>query len=90
MINDLPHRIQDYAGSDWLKPHFGSPVSSIISVNITTPLASVDAVNIMSVGYPNFIPAVRVYAGRLTGTTILAGDGKLWSVNGVQVRLTSV
>jgi hypothetical protein len=39
----------------------------------------------MSVGYSNFIPAVGVYAGRLTGTTILAEDDKLWSVNGVQV-----
>ena len=75
--------ISDYAGSDWLKPHFGSPTAQVISVNISTPLASVDAITIASAGYPNFIPAVRVYAGRLTGTTILAGDGKLWSTNGV-------
>ena len=60
-----------------------SPNAQLISVNISTPLASVDAITVASAGYPNFIPAVRVYAGRLTGTTILAGDGKAWSTYGV-------
>ena len=67
-----------------LKPHFGAAKSGIIGVNCSTPLCVLDAVSITSAGYPPGIPAVRVYAGRVSGTTIIGGDSSIWSVGGVQ------
>eukprot|EP01052_Picozoa_sp_SAG31_P033335 SAG31_NODE_3753_length_3920_cov_7.141848_2_plen_330_part_00 len=76
--------ISDYASADWLKPHFiDAAASGVIGVNCSTPNCVLDAVSISSAGYPPGIPAIRVYAGRVTGTTINGGDSETWSVGGV-------
>eukprot|EP01048_Picozoa_sp_COSAG05_P029187 COSAG05_NODE_9462_length_622_cov_1.158700_1_plen_113_part_01 len=38
--------IADYAGSDWLVPHFGAKHSGVIGVNCSTPNCVLDAVSI--------------------------------------------
>lgn len=76
--------ISDYAGSDWLVPHFGAQKTAVVAVNCSTPLCVLDAVSITSAGYPPDIPAIRVYAGRVSGATIFAGNSDTWSTHGVQ------
>ena len=76
--------VSHYMSADWLTPHFGAKKSGVVAINCSAPLCQLDGVTIASAGFPPSIPAVRVYAGRVTGTTILAGADKVWSVGGVE------
>ena len=76
--------VENYMSADWLAPHFGAAKSGVVAINCSAPLCQLDGVTITSAGFPAGIPAVRVYAGRVTGTTIVAGESNVWSVGGVE------
>lgn len=78
--------ISRYCGSDPLPPRFGSSKSSVVALNCSAPYCRLDGFTIEAAGYPAGIPAVRVYEGMVTGTTIQTGAVDTWAVLGVMDR----
>ena len=84
--------IRDYMDADSLVPHFGAGDKPLVSINcslnsvpnpITEPDGpsgcSFDGLSIESAGFPPGAPAVRVYAGTVTGVTIVAASSRVYS-----------
>jgi hypothetical protein len=65
--------IRDYMDADFKVPSFGSADRSVVSINCSLPECTLDGFTISSAGFGTPV-AVRVYAGSVTGTTILAAD----------------
>ena len=84
--------IRDYMNADSLVPHFGVGDKPIVSINCSLNSVpdpkmepggpsgcSFDGLSIESAGLPPGQPAVRVYAGTVTGTTIVAASSGVYS-----------
>lgn len=84
--------IRDYMDADSLVPHFGAGDKPVVSINcslnsvpdpVTEPRGpsgcSFDGLSIESAGLPPGQPAVRVYAGTVTATTIVAASSQVYS-----------